>query len=161
MARCTRYWYLRVVRQHASDHNIARGLALGVFIGALPIIPFQSVVVIALAFLLRTNKFSAWLATCYSNVFTLVPFYYFLYRIGILVAPVPGLVFNPDQLTMRELIQTGWDLFGVMTLGGILFGVPAALITYVLSLKSVQRYRRIKRERRAQRRSVAGSTSSR
>lgn len=156
MVRCSRYWYLRVVRQHASAHNIARGLALGVFIGALPIIPFQSVVVIALAFVLHTNKFSAWLATCYSNVFTLVPFYYFLYRVGILVVPVQGLVFDPKHLGMRELIAAGWDLFGVMMLGGVLFGVPATVITYFVSLKAVQRYRHMKSERRARRRAALG-----
>ncbi|MGE4554120.1 MAG: DUF2062 domain-containing protein [Desulfovibrionaceae bacterium] len=155
-ARCSRYWYLRVVRQHASAHNIARGLALGVFIGALPIIPFQSVVVIALAFLLRTNKFAAWLATCYSNVFTLVPFYYFLYRVGELVVPVQGLVFDPQHLTMRDLITAGWDLFGVMMLGGVVFGVPATVLTYFVSLKAVQRYRQMKSERRARRRAAFG-----
>lgn len=149
--RLTRYWYLRIIRQNASARNIALGLALGVFIGALPIIPFQTIAVVALAFLFRTNKLSAWLATCYSNVFTMVPFYSFLFVVGKLVVPFEGVTFDPAHLSMKELIATGWDAFLVMTAGGVVFGVVAAALTYFVSLQAVRRYRKLRHERRRRR----------
>lgn len=128
--RGARYWYLRIIRQSASARNIALGLALGVFVGALPIIPFQTVTIIPLAFIFKTNKLSAWLATCYSNVFTLVPFYTFLFYVGKTCLPVGDIVFDPKKLEMMQLIATGWDVFLVMLAGGFIFGIPAAGLTY-------------------------------
>lgn len=149
--RVSRYWYLRIIRQNASAQNIALGLALGVFVGALPIIPFQTVTIVAVAFVFRTNKLSAWLATCYSNVFTMVPFYSFLFVIGKLFMPFENVTFDPEHLSMKELIATGWDAFLVMTAGGVIFGVVAAVLTYFISLQAVRRYRHIRHERRRRR----------
>ncbi|BCS86971.1 DUF2062 domain-containing protein [Pseudodesulfovibrio sediminis] len=143
--RWTKYWYLRLMRQQSSPKNLATACALGMFIGALPIIPFQSVVVIALAFVLRVNKLAAWLATCYSNAATMVPFYYFLFMVGKTVVPVEGVVFDPNNLRMVDLIDAGWKLFGVMFAGGLVFGIPATIVTYFGSLFVIRRYR----ERRA------------
>lgn len=150
--RTTRYWYLRVLRQKSSPRNLAMAMGLGMFIGALPIIPFQSIVVIALAFVLRVNKLTAWLATCYSNAFTMVPFYYFLFVVGKTVLPFEGVRFDPADLTMEGLIHTGWKTFSVMMAGGLLFGIPAAIITYLLSLMIIRRHRRRKAARMLRRR---------
>jgi len=144
--RWTKYWYLRLMRQNSSPKNLAAAMALGMFIGAMPIIPFQSVVVIALAFVFRVNKLAAWLATCYSNAATMVPFYYFLYEIGSKVTPY-DVAFDPHNLEMEQMISAGWDVFIVMFAGGFAFGVPATIITYFLSLFLIRRYR----QRRAMR----------
>jgi len=142
--RWTKYWYLRLMRQKTTPKNLAAACALGMFIGALPIIPFQSIVVIALAFVFRVNKLAAWLATCYSNAATMVPFYYFLYVIGSAVTPI-NVAFDPNSLAMKEMINAGWDVFLVMLVGGLVFGIPATIVTYFVSLYSIRRYR----ERRA------------
>ncbi|WP_338666654.1 DUF2062 domain-containing protein [Pseudodesulfovibrio methanolicus] len=140
--RWMRYWYLRLMRQNSSPKNLAAACALGMFIGALPIIPFQSVVVIALAFLLRVNKLAAWVATCYSNAATMVPFYYFLFRVGQSVTPFQNVAFDPDKLRMVDMIHAGWQVFGVMFAGGLAFGIPATIVTYFFSLFAIRRYRR-------------------
>ena len=139
--RWTRYWYLRLMRQNSSPRNLAMAAALGMFIGALPIIPFQSIVVIALAFVLRVNKLAAWLATCYSNAATMVPFYYFLYLVGSAVTPF-HVTFDPSRLEMEQLLSAGWEVFAVMFTGGLAFGIPASVVTYFLTLYIVRGYRR-------------------
>ncbi len=154
LLRLARYWYLRVVRQHASPHTTARGVCLGFVIGALPIIPFQTVVSILLAFAFRTNKLVTWLATGYSNVFTMVPFYYFLYRIGIFIFPFENVAFDPKHLEMTELIHAGWEMFLVMVAGGVVFGAVGGTALYFLTLFAVKRYRQIRRERRQRKRST-------
>jgi len=140
--RWMRYWYLRLMRQNSSPKNLAAACALGMFIGSLPIIPFQSVVVIALAFVLRVNKLAAWLATCYSNAATMVPFYYFLFQLGQSVTPFHNVAFDPDKLRMVDMIHAGWQVFGVMFAGGLAFGIPATIITYFFTLFAIRRYRR-------------------
>ena len=139
--RWTRYWFLRLMRQKSSPRNLAAACALGMFIGAMPIIPFQSVVVIALAFVMRVNKLAAWLATCYSNAATMVPFYYFLFLVGKTVMPFKDVAFDPNNLEMTQLIDAGWRVFAVMFAGGFVFGIPATIITYFLTLFVVRRYR--------------------
>ncbi|MDD3310819.1 DUF2062 domain-containing protein [Pseudodesulfovibrio sp.] len=139
--RWTRYWYLRLMRQNSSPQNLALAMALGMFIGALPIIPFQSIVVIALAFAMRVNKLAAWLATCYSNAATMVPFYYFLYLVGSAFTPF-HVAFDPARLEMKQLLSAGWEVFAVMFTGGLVFGVPASVLTYFVSLYLIRGYRR-------------------
>jgi len=139
--RWTKYWYLRVMRQNSSPKQLAAALALGMFIGSLPIIPLQSIIVIALAFIFKLNKLAAWMATNYSNVFTMGPFYYFLFHVGKAVIPFDGATLDLDHLKMIELIESGWDLYIVMFTGGLIFGIPATILTYFLSLFVIRRYR--------------------
>lgn len=140
--RWTRYWFLRVMRQKSTPKQLAAALALGMFIGALPIMPLQSVAVIALAIVFRVNKLAAWLATCYSNALTMAPFYYFLFQVGNAVLPFEGLTLDVNKLEMTQLIEAGWDLYIVMFAGGLIFGIPATLLTYFLSLYAIRAYRR-------------------
>ena len=136
--RWIKYWSLRLMRQKSSPKNLAMACALGVFIGAMPIMPLQSVVVIALAVVMRVNKFAAWLATCYSNAATMVPFYYFLYLVGSAVTPIE-VAFDADNL--GQMFHAGLDFFLVMLAGGLTFGIPATLVTYFGSLFLIRRYR--------------------
>ncbi|HCO12075.1 MAG TPA: DUF2062 domain-containing protein, partial [Desulfonauticus sp.] len=59
LKRYVRYWYLRILRIRAHPHKVALGLALGVFVGFLPIVPFQIVTAVSLAFLVKGNKLAA------------------------------------------------------------------------------------------------------
>lgn len=148
LKRVSRYWYLRVIRQSASSHSIALSLAVGVFVGALPIIPLQSVTLALLVYPLRINFLSAWLSTLYSNVFTMVPFYTLLFYIGKACLPVGDICFDSNRLELMQLIETGWDVFLVMLAGGVIFGTVASIPTYFVSVKAVRRYRAIRKERR-------------
>lgn len=145
--RLMRFYYLRIIRLKTSAHSIALGVALGVFIGALPIIPFQSVVVLTLAVIFRGNKIAAFFSTFYSNVFTLIPFYTLLFLIGNAVYPIEGVVLewpDPADVTMEWLIQQGWGVFSLMMLGGVIFGIPTSLGMYFLTRRAVLLYRRRK-----------------
>lgn len=140
--RWTRYWYLRVMRQNSSPKELASALALGMFIGALPIIPLQSVIVVALAFVFKLNKLAAWMATNYSNAVTMAPFYYFLFMVGKTVVPYDGQPLDLNRLEMVQIIESGWDLYVVMFAGGLVFGIPATILTYFVSLYGIRAYRK-------------------
>lgn len=138
--RWARFQYLRLMRQSASAHSLAMGLAVGVFAGFLPIIPVQMAVAVALAFPVRGNKAAAALGTWVSNPVNVVPMYALMYWVGGMFVPNSA-TFDPARLDMRDMLASGADFFLVMLLGGMVLGIPAAFITYVLTFRGVNAYR--------------------
>ncbi|MEZ6129298.1 MAG: DUF2062 domain-containing protein [Planctomycetaceae bacterium] len=69
-----------------APHPIALGVAIGVFVGLTPTVGIQTVLILALVVLCRPffyfNGSAAMAATYVSNPFTMVPLYYFWYRLG-------------------------------------------------------------------------------
>ena len=146
--RFFRYHYLRLMRLRKSSHEIALGLALGIFVGFLPIVPFQSITVLILAFIFRGSKIAAFAGTWISNPLNWVFFYYGLYLVGSLILPFPEVKFDPEHLEMGELIAAGWKVFATMVAGGLILGIPSSIITYFLTRKAVVEYRKRKVLRR-------------
>lgn len=131
--RGVRHAYKKMLRVKSSPHDVALGLALGVFIGLLPIIPFQTVTVLVLAVLLRCSKLTAVLGTLISNPLNIPFLYFIMFRLGRFFLPDLRGRFNPEHLTIVDLLQTGWHVFGTMLLGGVLVGLPSAVIAYFLA----------------------------
>ena len=140
VGRWIRYWYLRVVRIKASPHTVARGMAVGVFVGCLPVIPFQTIIALALAVVFRCNKLAAALGTWVSNPLNVPFFYYGLYLVGRFFVPECNLHLDLEHLALREMLRQGSELVGLMTVGGVVVGIPASIITYFLTLRLVLLY---------------------
>lgn len=138
--RLLRFQYLKLLRLKTSTHNIAMGLAVGIFVGCLPVIPFQTVVAVVMAFVFRASKVAAALGTWISNPVNMIPFYTMLYYIGSLVLPVEA-HFDPHHLELKAMLHQGWEIVIVMFTGGILIGVPLSILTYILCFRSVNAYR--------------------
>ncbi|MDL2209563.1 DUF2062 domain-containing protein [Desulfovibrio sp. OttesenSCG-928-O18] len=141
LKRFIRYWYLRLVRIQATPHNIAIGLAAGVFVGLLPVLPFQTILAIGLAFLVRGSKIAAALGTWVSNPLNWVPVYMMFYYVGKAVVPFDVPPFDPQQLEMAEMIEMGWKFFTVMMVGGLVVATPSAVVSYFVARKGIQVYR--------------------
>ena len=153
--RILRYMYLRLVRQQMPVHNIAMGFAAGMFVGFLPIIPFQTIVAVAVAFPVRGSKIAAALGTWISNPINMIPFYLMLYYVGKLIIPWEVPPFNPELLELTVMLEQGWNWFMVMLVGGVVMGIPAAIISYFISRRAIAGYRRRKQAwREKQRRQV-------
>lgn len=109
-------------RQEGSPGHQARGLALGVFIGCLPIFGLQMLVGAGLAGPLRGNRLLAVAGTWISNPVTNLPMFWLNYQLGsLLMGPGPAWShlknFNP-----RNLGQLGWDFSSRLILGSVLVG---------------------------------------
>ena len=141
MKRFLRFNYLRIIRLKTSAHSIALGAALGIFVGFLPIIPFQSVVVLTLAIIVRANKIAAFSCTFISNVFNLIPFYTMLYIVGSWMVPL-RVHFDTQHLRLMEMVEQGWQLVIVMSVGGVVLGTPSAIATYFVMRRVVLSYRK-------------------
>ncbi len=65
--RQIRYYYLRFIRLRGQPHDLALGMAMGIFCGMLPIIPFQTALAVTLAIFFKGSKITAALGTWVSN----------------------------------------------------------------------------------------------
>ena len=136
--------YERLIRIRGEPRDISLGLALGIFIGLSPIFGIQIWSAILLAALFRWNKIAAAVGTLISNPFT-TPFicaatYYVGSRLlGADLVPLRNLEWNLDTL-VRILSKTP-QVFWALTLGGIILGLPLALISYYICYTAVVRYR--------------------
>jgi uncharacterized protein (DUF2062 family) len=148
IGRTIRFAYLKTLRIKAPPHSIGLGMAIGVFVGFLPLIPFQTVIAVTLAFFFRCSKITAALGTWVTNPANVVFVYYFLYRIGRLLVPGDALGFDPNQLALTEMFTSGWHLVMIMSVGGLVVGIPAAVLTYFLTVRLILVYH----EKRAARR---------
>ncbi len=152
LQRFIRFWYLRLLRIKATPHTIAMGLAAGVFVGLLPVLPFQTIIAVALAFVVRGSKIAAALGTWISNPLNWVPLYMLFYHLGKKVIHLNVPAFNPQQLEMAQMLDVGWKFFAVMMAGGLIIALPSAILSYFLAYKGVTLYRRKKAKRQERKR---------
>jgi hypothetical protein len=159
-SRAARYYYLRFLRLKDDPVILARGVAIGIFIGITPTLPLHTLLIIFFASILRGNLITALLsATVVSNPFTFVPQYYFSWFAGNLLLPgklswerirttldmlLSDLSFGESLAAITHL---GRDAVLVMVLGGILLALPFSLAGYVLSLKLFVKIRNKRRQK--------------
>ncbi|MFA4943253.1 MAG: DUF2062 domain-containing protein [Lentisphaeria bacterium] len=164
MKRTIRYYFYRVVRARGEPEDVARAVALGVFVGLVVPPPFQILVALALAFPVRANRPVAVLATFVNNPLTMPVFYPFACFLGMTIlgrtdepatwAHLQGLgrdvsalsrdLFTTD-LTLVSYLQHLWAELGPMfwgfLLGSLLIGLATAVPAYALTLWGVRRFR--------------------
>lgn len=148
---------------HADDppHDLALGIAIGVFVAFLPIFGAHMVLVVFLAWLLRANKLVGTPVVWLMNPATAIPIYYACYVLGVVLlgeenvgrawwsqlAHPPANHWAAVSFYWEHLMKVAMPLTVGCTVVGLLFAVP----TYVVSLHLIRRYR----QRRAARLSVA------
>jgi uncharacterized protein len=147
LRRVLRYHWLKFRRLQDNPKKIAGGLALGVFIGITPTIPFHTLIALSLAALVRVSPVTAFIGIQVGNPLTVVPIYLISYKVGqFLLYHGQPLVF-PQTFSyaawFRVICQGGVSL----QVGGIIIAIPPAIVTYFLTLWIVQRYHRRKAQR--------------
>jgi uncharacterized protein (DUF2062 family) len=136
--------YRRFIKIQGDPRNIALGFALGIFIGMSPIIGLHTVLAIFFAALFKWNKISAAAGVWISNPFT-APILYGstfltgakLFRIGEIYTPAAD---SHDVKSLSHLIHMAPDAFWAMITGGVILGIPVALIGYYFAYTAVKRY---------------------
>ncbi|MCD8351712.1 MAG: DUF2062 domain-containing protein [Planctomycetaceae bacterium] len=172
-------------RATGTAHQIALGVAIGFFIGWLPIVGIQMAVAVIVCTIVRANKvvpiFPIWL----TNPVTIVPIFSFNYWIGWLLVGGPPLtnlaaimrrmVTPPDAVegmnrlqvwwegvihAFGELLSMGWEMQVPLWLGCILVGLCLAVPAYYISYRFVESFRtavvKKRRLRHDRRRRAAG-----
>ena len=111
---------------HLNRHSIALGLALGLFIGFMPILG-QMFVAAALAILIRVNLPIAVMAVWVTNPITMGPIYFIAYQIGaaVLAMPVAEQTFTMSWEWFTHEFIAIWQ---PLILGSFVLGTIAAIL---------------------------------
>lgn len=158
--RFIKLYYLKFIRLKGDPKQIARGVAIGTFIGVTPTMPFHTIALLIIAPLLRSNIIAAFLAAViFCNPLTYLPQYYFSWLIGNWLTPndlswdrissVMDIVFSSPGIIVKltALSQLGQETIIILLLGGFILATPFTLVTYIISLRffrSLQEKRRKK-----------------
>lgn len=146
IGRSLRYYYLRLRRLRGGPQELALGMAVGVFAGCLPIIPFQTAVAVALALCFRSSKITAAIGTWVSNPLDWYFLYHYSYKIGASILGLPEhkelfskILVSMDQthsfLHIAEIILQMGSLFAfAFIIGGALIGLVASPTAYFIFL---------------------------
>ena len=131
-------WWQKFQRQlrelRGKPHEISLGMAIGVFVGITPTMPFHTVLAVSLAVLFRASKLAAALGVWVCNPLTIPLFYYGSYRLGSFVLGLPELSF-PTDYSFLSLMKLGRHVTAAMLHGGVLLALPPAVLAYFLTYK--------------------------
>jgi uncharacterized protein (DUF2062 family) len=138
--RTIRRAYERFLKIRGSPSEIARGFALGLFVGMSPTIGFQMPIAIFLAALLKWNKISAAAGVWITNPLTAPLIYSFTYFTGAKLLDLK-ISFNLlEGLDLSTLSTAGPQIILALVVGGVVIGLPLAVPGYYLSYYAVHGY---------------------
>jgi hypothetical protein len=124
----------RFLTLKGDPRKISMGMAIGVFVGVTPTIPFHTIIIIFLVTIFRQNLSAALLGMWIANPITLPFFYIAEYKLGTKLLGLEQCVINMTDYNISALICSGWNIFYPLQLGGLvlapLFAVPAYFVTH-------------------------------
>lgn len=160
LLRLPRYYFLRIKRLKGDPEYLARGVGFGVFMGNLPLVP-QTLLMIPLTVFLRVSTLAALISSVIVNNPLTVTFQYYLaWKMGSAILPGRGSMEHLEKMLQaiaEEGLFDGLAAFGrlgldtllVLLLGGVMTGVPMAVISYFPARKFFRavRERRLKKHK--------------
>ena len=137
----------RVKNLKGDPHYVAMGMAIGVFIGITPTMPFHTVIAVSLAFILRGSKAAAALGVWFCNPITAPLFYWGSYKVGMYLLGNPA-PFDVKYESVLELLDLGMDVTIAMIAGGVILGILPGIASYFITRKTITtiRLRRVSKE---------------
>lgn len=123
-----------------TPENVAKGFALGSFIGMMPVPGFQMMIAIAISSLVKLNRKATVIGVFNTNIGTGAFIFAFNYWLGKNILGVhPNFVF-PDKINIhfaQIIFSAGADVFLSMIVGGIITGMISATISYFIIKKII------------------------
>jgi uncharacterized protein (DUF2062 family) len=161
-SRSARYFVKRVLRLSATPHAIAAGVAAGCLASFTPFIGFHILLSFVIAFIIGGNMIAAAIGTGVGNPLTFPLIWATTFNVGNLVLGhppprAPGV--GPTHNLAERSFDAIYPLVGPMLTGGVVIGLPVAVILYVLVFYSVKGFQTLRRERLAERRRQQGSAT--
>ncbi len=160
--RQLKYYYIRFLRLRGEPHELALGMAIGVFSGMMPVLPLQIALAVALALLFKASKITAALGTWASNPLNWYFIYLYDFKLGAYLLGVEGgheilksvmaSISRGDEMAViwGKLFSSGMTLASSLLVGGILIGTVTAVPTYFIFLKIFQKIREWRQKRKSQ-----------
>lgn len=155
--------YERFIRIRGQPREIALGFALGIFIGMTPTIGVQTPLAVFLAAMFKWSKLSAGFGVWITNPLT-APFIFGInYFVGAQLIGLESAFGISGDLTwtvVKDMIQKAPRLFGALTVGGIVLGLPLAVAGYYVSFQVIEKYRMNMKEKLARQKARLANTKA-
>jgi uncharacterized protein len=124
----------RFISLQGNPESIAAGMAIGVFIGITPTIPFHTALIIMSCLIFKQNLSAAYLGSwLVSNPVTIPVLYLAQYELGSFIIGSSGETILTADYSLQSLMNMGAHVILPILLGGILtapvFAIPAYFIT--------------------------------
>jgi uncharacterized protein (DUF2062 family) len=135
--------YKRFLKIRGRPREIAKGFALGLFVGMTPLMGLHTAIAVPLAALFKWNKISAAIAVWITNAVTAPIIYSITYFVGARIAGIErafGLTNTNGFSGLYKLILKTPEIFWAMTIGGIVLGIPLAVIGYYFTYSVIRKY---------------------
>ena len=135
--------YRRFLKIRGNPREIALGFSLGLFVSMSPTMGFQMAIAVPIAAMFKWNKIAAAMAVWVTNPLTAPFIYGATYFVG---AKLTGMslglkaVDAAHRSTMLVFAEKAPEIFGAMTLGGVVIGLPLAVIGYYCAYYGVEKY---------------------
>lgn len=128
--------FVRFVRLRGLPEEIAKGVALGIFVGMTPTFGFQMAIALFFAYLLKENRLAAILGVWITNPVTAPVIYSIEYEMGRILLSLPRASL-PAEFTWGAYADLGWDILYPLWVGGTLAGVILGALSYFVTLRMV------------------------
>ncbi len=148
---------VRMRQLEGNPHYLALGMALGIFVSITPIIPFQTLVAIGLAFVVRGSKSAAVLGTWLSNPLTIPVVYYADYKLGCALLGYENTLDSVTFDSFSQLMELGLEVTLAMIVGSVVIGAVLGLVAYFVTFRGFILIRRRSRQADADTRSGSKS----
>lgn len=126
-------FYSKFICLKGDPRKISMGMAIGVFVGMTPTIPFHTVLILALTLPLRQNLTAALLGSWVMNPLTIPVFYILEYELGRLILGWERFAIVFTDVNIGSILKIGWEIFYPLQVGGLIiapfFAVPAYFVT--------------------------------
>ena len=125
-----------------SPRVIAKGFALGSFIGMIPIPGFQIFVAFGFSKLLKVNTKAACIAVFNTNLFTGAFIFAFNYWLGKKVLGITSSFEIPKTINIQfvnTILKAGFEVYISLVVGGVITGILFALTSYYVLKQYLER----------------------
>jgi hypothetical protein len=142
----TRAWLMRHPRLRGflartgsldvDEFTLARGVAVGLFIGLTPTVGIQTLLMLVMSVVLRANFPAAFVASCINNPLTFPAFYFGFHQLGQLLMRFLPIHFESLSGLEEEIAEQT----AALIVGSLAVAAPAALIGYFTFLYVWRRF---------------------
>jgi uncharacterized protein (DUF2062 family) len=116
---------------HVDEFALARGIAVGLFVGLTPTVGIQTFMMLAGSLAFRANFIAAFIVSNVSNPFTMAPLYYAFNQLGEWLMQRLPILAGPAVDTLGDEIAHETL---AMVLGSLVVATPVAAVGYFLFL---------------------------
>ena len=146
IVRWTIRTYIRLFKLSGHPREIAAGFALGILVGMMPLVGGQMAIAAFFASLFRWNPLSAAMGAWITNPLTIPVVYSITYLVGVNALQRFTALSFPVHIYWRDwekLLHSSPNIILALFAGGILLGLPLAILSYYLVYWTVIEYRNV------------------